>query len=126
MNTEVADIEMLERAILGEVRDESRTNQSRGKGKGEAIRKARPGTGGAGKQSHPGHGQAGSRAPAQSGGCNRPNEEPVPCNWHIANNCLIASSKRSKEKLADVQKRPDYDQIAAMLLREALVQLQSQ
>ena len=29
----------------------------------------------------------------------------------------------AKEKLADVQKRPDYDQLAAMLLREALVQL---
>ena len=28
-----------------------------------------------------------------------------------------------KEKLADVQKRPDYDEIAALLLREALVQL---
>jgi vacuolar-type H+-ATPase subunit E/Vma4 len=28
-----------------------------------------------------------------------------------------------KEKLPDVQKRPDYDQIAAMLLREALTQL---
>jgi V/A-type H+/Na+-transporting ATPase subunit E len=29
----------------------------------------------------------------------------------------------AREKLADVQKRPDYDQLAAMLLREALVQL---
>jgi V/A-type H+/Na+-transporting ATPase subunit E len=29
----------------------------------------------------------------------------------------------AKEKLADIQKRPDYDQLAAMLLREALVQL---
>jgi vacuolar-type H+-ATPase subunit E/Vma4 len=29
----------------------------------------------------------------------------------------------AKEKLADVQKRPDYDQLAAMLLREALTQL---
>jgi V/A-type H+/Na+-transporting ATPase subunit E len=29
----------------------------------------------------------------------------------------------AKEKLADVQKRPDYDQLAAQLLREALTQL---
>ncbi len=29
----------------------------------------------------------------------------------------------AKEKLSDIQKRPDYDQLAAMLLREALVQL---
>jgi V/A-type H+/Na+-transporting ATPase subunit E len=29
----------------------------------------------------------------------------------------------AKEKLGDIQKRPDYDQLAAMLLREALVQL---
>jgi V/A-type H+-transporting ATPase subunit E len=29
----------------------------------------------------------------------------------------------AKEKLADVQNRPDYDQLATMLLREALVQL---
>ena len=29
----------------------------------------------------------------------------------------------AKEKLADIQKRDDYDQLAAMLLREALVQL---
>ncbi|HSL45850.1 MAG TPA: V-type ATP synthase subunit E family protein, partial [Anaerolineales bacterium] len=28
-----------------------------------------------------------------------------------------------RERLADIQKRPDYDQIAALLLREALVQL---
>jgi V/A-type H+-transporting ATPase subunit E len=31
--------------------------------------------------------------------------------------------KTVKEKLPDVQKRSDYDQIAALLLREALVQL---
>src|SRR6185503_15845036 len=31
--------------------------------------------------------------------------------------------KTVKEKLPEVQKRPDYDQIAALLLREALVQL---
>jgi V/A-type H+/Na+-transporting ATPase subunit E len=29
----------------------------------------------------------------------------------------------AREKLADVQERPDYDQLAAMLLREALTQL---
>jgi V/A-type H+/Na+-transporting ATPase subunit E len=29
----------------------------------------------------------------------------------------------AKEKLADIQKRPDYDQLAAQLLREALTQL---
>jgi vacuolar-type H+-ATPase subunit E/Vma4 len=29
----------------------------------------------------------------------------------------------AREKLAEIQKRPDYDQLAAMLLREALVQL---
>ena len=29
----------------------------------------------------------------------------------------------AREKLADIPKRPDYDQLAAMLLREALVQL---
>jgi len=29
----------------------------------------------------------------------------------------------AREKLADVQKRPDYDQLAVMLLREALTQL---
>ncbi len=28
-----------------------------------------------------------------------------------------------REKLSEVQKRPDYDQVAALLLREALVQL---
>jgi vacuolar-type H+-ATPase subunit E/Vma4 len=31
--------------------------------------------------------------------------------------------KTVREKLSDIQKRPDYDQIAALLLREALVQL---
>jgi vacuolar-type H+-ATPase subunit E/Vma4 len=31
--------------------------------------------------------------------------------------------KTVQEKLADVQKRPDYEEIAAMLLREALLQL---
>ena len=31
--------------------------------------------------------------------------------------------RAAKDKLADIQNRPDYDQLAAMLLREALVQL---
>ena len=31
--------------------------------------------------------------------------------------------KAAREKLSEVQKRSDYDQIAAMLLREALIQL---
>jgi vacuolar-type H+-ATPase subunit E/Vma4 len=31
--------------------------------------------------------------------------------------------KAVKEKLPEIQKRPDYDQIAAMLMREALTQL---
>lgn len=31
--------------------------------------------------------------------------------------------RAAREKLADIHKRPDYDQLAAMLLREALVQL---
>ena len=36
---------------------------------------------------------------------------------------LDAVFDAAREKLGDVQKRPDYDQLAAMLLREALTQL---
>jgi vacuolar-type H+-ATPase subunit E/Vma4 len=38
-------------------------------------------------------------------------------------NLLNRVFEAAKEKVADIQKRPEYEQLAAMLLREALVQL---
>ena len=122
MNTEAQDIEMLSRAILTEARDEAEQIKAEAKEKAEAIRKraqeqaeqerkailAR-----AREDAERLRGQAVATAQLKARSLQLTNREQL----------LDRVFKTVREKLSDIQKRPDYDQIAALLLREALVQL---
>jgi len=122
MNTEAQDIEMLARAILTEARDEAEQIKAEAKEKAEAIRKraveqaeqerkailerAR-------EDAERLRGQAVATAQLKARSLQLTHREQL----------LDRVFKTVREKLSDIQKRPDYDQIAALLLREALVQL---
>ena len=122
MNTRVNDIEMLERAILSEARDAAEQIKTEAGQKAEAIRKR------AQEQAEQERkaileraqqdedrlrGQAAATAQLKVRSAQLAHREQL----------LDRVFKTVKEKLSEVQKRPDYDQIAALLLREALVQL---
>lgn len=122
MATEVQDIEMLERAILGEVRDASDQIKAEAKVKVDAIRKRAQEQADAEskaildvarQEAERLRGQAVATAQMKARSAQLAHREQL----------LDRVFKTVKEKLADVQKRPDYDQIAAMLLREALQEL---
>jgi V/A-type H+/Na+-transporting ATPase subunit E len=122
MNTQVDDIEMLERAILSEVRDEAEQIQAEAKEKAEAIRKRaqeqaeqerRAILDRAREDVERLRGQAVATAQLKARSLQLTNREQL----------LDRVFKTVRERLSEVQKRPDYDQIAALLLREALVQL---
>ena len=122
MKTDAEDIEMLERAILTEARDEADNIKAEAKAKADAIRK-----------------RAQERADAERkaildrarGDAERLRSQAIATAQLKARSVELAHReqlldrvfKAAREKLSDVQKRPDYDQIAAMLLREALSQL---
>jgi vacuolar-type H+-ATPase subunit E/Vma4 len=122
MNTVVNDIEMLERAILSEARDKAEQIKAEAREKAEAIRKR------AQEQAEQERraildqaqqdvdrlrGQAASTAQLKSRSTQLAHREQL----------LDRVFKAAKEKLPEAQKRQDYDQIAALLLREALTQL---
>jgi V/A-type H+-transporting ATPase subunit E len=122
MNTQVNDIEMLERAILSEARDTAEQIKAEARQKADAIRKR------AQEQAEQERkaileraqqdvdrlrGQAAATAQLKVRSAQLAHREQL----------LDRVFKTVKEKLPDVQKRSDYDQIAALLLREALVQL---
>jgi vacuolar-type H+-ATPase subunit E/Vma4 len=122
MKTEVEDIEMLERAILGEARDEADQIKAEAKEKADAIRKRAQEQAERERKSildlarqdaERLRGQAVATAQLKARSTQLANREQL----------LDRVFKAVKEKLPDVQKRSDYDQIATMLLREALVQL---
>ena len=122
MNTEAQDIEMLSRAILTEVRDEAEQIKAEAQAKAEAIRKRAQGQAEqerkailerAREDAERLRGQGVATAQLKARSLQLTNREQL----------LDRVFKTVREKLADVQKRPDYDQIAAMLLREALQQL---
>ena len=122
MKTEAQDIDMLARAILTEAREEADQIKADAKEKADAIRK-----------------RAQEQAEAERKAIlDRAREDAERLRGQsVATAQLKARSlqlthreqlldrvfKAVKEKLSDVQKRPDYDQIAAMLLREALTEL---
>ena len=122
MNTQVADIEMLERAILTEARDEAEQIKAEARAKAEAIRKR------AQEQAEQERKAILERA--------RQDVERLR-SQAIATAQLKARSldltkreelldrvfKAAREKLPEVQRRPDYNEIAELLIREALVQL---
>src|SRR5215212_364191 len=122
MKTELQDIEMLERAILGEARDEADQIKAEAKEKAEAIRRRaqeraeeerKAILNQAAHDEERLRGQAVSTAQLKARSVQLAHREQL----------LDRVFDSVKEKLADVQKRPDYDEIAALLLREALVQL---
>ena len=122
MKTEVEDIEMLQRAIFSEARDASEQIKAEAKEKAEAIRKRAQERAEqerkaildlARQDADRLRGQAVATAQLKARSSELSHREQL----------LDRVFKAVKEKLPEVQKRSDYDQIAAMLLREALVQL---
>jgi len=122
MNTQVEDIEMLERAILSEARDEAEQIKAEAKAKVEAIQKRAQERAEAERKAildrarqdvERLRGQAIATAQLKARSVQLSHREQL----------LDRVFKTVREKLSDIQKRPDYDQIAALLLREALVQL---
>src|SRR5829696_903377 len=122
MNNAAQDIEMLSRAILTEAREEAEHIKAEAKEKAEAIRKR------AQEQAEQERKAILDRAREDA---ERLRGQAVATAQLKARSMQLTSReqlldrvfKTVKEKLSDVQKRPDYDQIAALLLREALVQL---
>jgi V/A-type H+-transporting ATPase subunit E len=122
MKTEVEDIEMLQRAILGEARDDSEQIKAEAREKAEAIRK---------RAQEQAERERKAILDIATQDAERLRSQAVATAQLKARSVQLAHReqlldrvfKTVKEKLADIQKRPDYDQIATLLLREALVQL---
>jgi vacuolar-type H+-ATPase subunit E/Vma4 len=122
MNTQVNDIEMLARAILTEARDEAEQIKADAKEKADAIRRRAQEQAEAERkaildrareEAERLRGQAVATAQLKSRSSQLTHREQL----------LERVFKAVKEKLPEVQNRPDYDEIVAMLLREALTQL---
>ena len=122
MKTDAQDIEMLERAILTEARDETEQIKAEAREKAEAIRKR------AQEQAESERKAILERAKQDA---DRLRGQAVATAQLKARSTQLSSREELlnrvfqavKEKLPEIQKRPDYDAITAMLLREALTQL---
>lgn len=122
MRTDTQDIEMLSRAILTEVRDEAEQIKAEAKEKAEAIRRR------AQEQAEQERKAILDRAREDA---ERLRGQAVATAQLKARSMQLTSREQLldrvfqtvRERLSEIQKRQDYDQIAAMLLREALVQL---
>jgi vacuolar-type H+-ATPase subunit E/Vma4 len=122
MKSEAEDIEMLERAILMEAREEAEQMQAEAKERAEAIHKRA-------------QEQAASERRAILDRANQDAERLRSQAMATAQLKARSLQLEHREKLLDsvfkevekqlgaVKKRPDYDAIAALLLREALTQL---
>jgi V/A-type H+-transporting ATPase subunit E len=122
MKTETQDMEMLSRAILAEVRDEAEQVKAEAKERADAIRKRAQEQAEqerkaildrAREDAERLRGQGVATAQLKARSLQLTNREQL----------LDRVFKTVRERLSEVQKRPDYDQIATQLLREALVQL---
>jgi len=116
------DIEMLARAILTEARDEAEQMQAEAKEKADAIRKRaqeqaeyerRMILERANQDAERLRGQATATAQLKGRSTQLENREKI----------LDGVFDEVKKQLDAIKKRPDYDAIAALLLREALTQL---
>jgi len=122
MKTDVEDIQMLERAILSEAQDTAEQIKDEARKKADAIRKR------AQEQAEQERKAILERAQQD---VDRLRGQAVATAQLKARSIQLAHReqlldrvfKAVKEKLPEIQKRPDYPQIAALLLREALVQL---
>ena len=117
MNTGVQDIEMLERAILTEAREKADQIKAEAKEKVEAIRKRAQERAEAERKAildraqqdaERLRGQAVATAQLKARSLELAHREQL----------LDRVFKAVEEKLPEIQKRPDYDQIAALLLRD--------
>lgn len=122
MRTETQGIEMLSRAILTEARDEAEQIKAEAREKAEVIRKRAQEQAEqerkaildrAREDAERLRGQAIATAQLKARSLQLTNREQL----------LDRVFKAVRERLPEVQKRPDYEEIAAQLLREALVQL---
>ncbi|MEO5887587.1 MAG: V-type ATP synthase subunit E family protein, partial [Anaerolineales bacterium] len=122
MKTEAQDIEMLARAILTEARDEAEQLKAEAQEKADAIRKRAQEQAEverkailerANEDAERLRGQAVATAQLKARSVQLAHREKL----------LDQVFKVVKEKLSAVQERPDYDEISAMLFREALTQL---
>lgn len=122
MNTGAQEIEMLARAILTEARDEADQIKADAKEKADAIRRRAQEQAEAerktildraGQEAERLRGQAVATAQLKARSSQLTHREQL----------LERVFKAVQEKLSDVQNRPDYDAITAMLLREALSEL---
>src|SRR5688572_20425266 len=122
MNTEVQDIEMLARAILTEARDEADQIKAEAKEKVDAIRKRAQAQAEeerkailerAQEDAERLRSQAMATAQLKTRSMQLENREKL----------LDRVFEEVKKQLEAVKKRPDYDTIATLLLREALTQL---
>ena len=122
MNTQVDDIEMLERAILTEAQDAAEQIKAEAKEKVEAIRRR------AQERAEQERKAILDRARQDA---ERLRSQAVATAQLKARSAQLSHREELlervfqavKEKLPEAQNRPDYEQIAAALLREALVQL---
>ena len=122
MKTEAQDIEMLARAILTEARDEADQIKADAQEKADAIRKRAQEQAEAERkaildrareEAERLRGQAVATAQLKGRSSQLTHREQL----------LDRVFKTVREKLHEVQNRPDYEEITAMLLREALTQL---
>jgi len=122
MKTEVQDIEMLARAILTEARDEADQIKAEAKEKVDAIRKRAQEQAEEERKAILERGQQDAerlRSQAMATAQLKARSLQLAHREQLLDRVF----KAVKEKLSEVQKRPDYEQIAALLLREALSQL---
>ena len=122
MKTEAQDIELLARAILTEARDEADQIKAEARERADAIRRRAQEQAEqerkaildrAREDAERLRGQAVATAQLKARSLQLTNREQL----------LDRVFKTVKERLPEVQKRPDYDQLAATLLREAVLQL---
>ena|ERR1041384_8113626 len=122
MNTDVQDIEMLQRAILGEARDAAEQIKAEAKEKADAIRKR------AQEQAEQERKAILDQAKQDA---DRLRTQAAATAQLQARSTQLAFREQLldrvfdavKERLPEIEKRPDYDQVAGTLLREALTQL---
>jgi V-type H+-transporting ATPase subunit E len=122
MKSEAEDIEMLERAILMEAREESEQMQAEAKERAEAIhRRAREQAKSERKTILDRANQDAERLRSQAVATAQLKARSMQLEHR--EKLLDSVFEEVRKKLAGASKRPDYDAIAGLLLREALTQL---
>lgn len=122
MKSEPEDIEMLERAVLAEARDEADQIKAEAGKQAEAIRKRAEAQAEVERKAILERARADAerlRGQVMATAQLKARSEQLTHREQLLDNVF----KVVKEKLPELQKRPDYDQVSALLVREALTQL---